>query len=458
VLQQCNQCFLMVPTLTDAAALLQASASLDALHGLEPGTLAASLPRAMEDGLCLDDAGVATAVDLTAAYAARSELSTLMPPSGQLSPRRLAPPQSAPCRFHPGVFAHTRRTGLRLNQLGPAAICPHQHCGMVLHSPHDRQVHPWKCEYRPDLCPMGCGVEVVRRQLLMHLEVTCPLARIVCPNDCGEAPLRSAINDHVGYDCVMTRRPCPRRCGANPTRRDMPAHNLVCPNEPVACEHGCGQGALRAEWRQADHDELCPMAPVHCTHCRWLIEHRKELPAHLESACSALTVLCTRCDVRVSRKARLLEHEPWCNGRRVFGAWAQWAQARAASRREGQTVDSDDSDGGTANSFTTELASRLARVAGRRRQGIALGGTFATLDDDNRYGCGFAGCRHVDLTTMNPRALVRHRSLCPFRPIACQLRCGAWMAGYLLSEHLADECPNRVRKRTDPKGTSPYKY
>lgn len=463
VLALCHQCHQMVPILSDAAALVQAASALehvahdesvasgdsDGMHGLAKGSLAASLPRYMDDGLGLDDAGIATAAELSSAIAARHEVQRLQhqhePPGFE---RLLTPPSSAPCRFHPGVFAHARTTGLRTNQRTPAAICPHAGCGLQLHTRDQRESHPPRCEFCPSPCPAGCGEIVRRRELWMHLESSCPLARAQCPNECGAAPLRAETADHVRNFCPLTRMLCRLKCGAQPTRQDFEAHCLICPNKHVSCTHGCGDGAQRSDWRQADHDVLCPLAPVRCEECRWLVDHRKDLEAHKKEVCPALTVVCPRCKERISRSTRLLVpqgHEPWCHGRRVFESWKAWAGERAKARKGGECIDSDASEDEMGSAFTNDLAARVAEAARRRREGVALGGVLSTPDDGQRYGCGFPGCRHVDLMSMNPRSLVRHRALCPFRPVPCQLRCGARLAGYLLADHLARECPNRSK-------------
>ena len=149
---------------------------------------------------------------------------------------------------------------------------------------------------------------------------------------------------------------------------------------------------------------------------RWLVDHHQVCPP----SCA-----------RVPQG-----HEPWCHGRRVFESWKAWAGERAKARKGGECIDSDASEDEMGSTFTNDLAARVAEAARRRREGVALGGVLSTPDDGQRYGCGFPGCRHVDLMSMNPRSLVRHRALCPFRPVPCQLRCGARLAGYLLADTL----------------------
>ena len=368
VLSQCNQCFGMVPVLSDTP--------------LPPST-----------GSSTDD-------------------------------RPLLFTRPGVCRFHPGLYALNRRTKSRVRQRPDALVCPHPGCGKQLFTADDRE-HPMRCEYHPVHCPAGCDAPLLRRDLRGHA-FDCPNERVACPNECGEYLLRRDTESHVKLSCPSTRLPCPRRCGASPNRRDLEAHAVICPNEPVSCIHGCGAGAARAAWRQADHDTVCTMAPVQCDMCYRQVSHRADIDKHKLTVCPVLTTPCKRCGERTSRKLRLLVHEPLCHGRMVFVAWRRWSAAKARARRDGV------GDGDTSSDEGENEASRPNECAESAGDG---------------FGCGFPGCVHVELASMAPRALLWHRRVCPFRPIPCQLRCGARLPSYLLANHLAEECPMRARPR-----------
>ena len=85
--------------------------------------------------------------------------------------------------------------------------------------------------------------------------------------------------------------------------------------------------------------------------------------------------------------------------------------------------------------------SRAARACTPGSDSVSLGGIDAHGWAGADFGCGFEGCKHIDLRRTTPHGLVRHRQLCPFRPVECRY-CGAVSPHYLLKSHTAFECPN----------------
>ena len=191
--------------------------------------------------------------------------------------------------------------------------------------------------------------------------------------------------------------------------------------------------AKRCTWDQTRHDETCPKAPTHCTHCHWLVEQRCKLREHIASVCPALTVKCSRCEVRYPRNERLLVHEPFCIQRSCFRAWRQ---VQAEQRATGSQAQLDEEE-----ALRSIVEAYMLSATPNRTPKPSETTSAAKLNSE--HGCGFPGCR-VELNSLAPHALVRHRSLCPYRPVQCQLRCGARVASYLLASHLANECPHRV--------------
>ena len=103
-----------------------------------------------------------------------------------------------------------------------------------------------------------------------------------------------------------------------------------------------------------------------------------------------------------------------------------------------------------AHSASSSAPSSAPRSASHSASAVSLGGIGDAHSRDHAdFGCGFIGCKHIDLRTTTQHGLVRHRTLCPFRPVECA-RCGVSLPHYLLRSHCgSSECPNRAERASD---------
>ena len=146
-------------------------------------------------------------------------------------------------------------------------------------------------------------------------------------------------------------------------------------------------------------------------------------------------------------------HAVECLRELTFHAWRERAADVAERRRNGEPLSEDDGDdvvgAGAAPDMSVLVGGVYERVersnalvSQARETPLAPDGTLVpaiSKDGQLSIGCGFAGCL-VDLSAVVPRALVKHRAVCPFRPVVCPRHCGQHVASYLLSEHVSSEC------------------
>eukprot|EP00754_Rhynchopus_humris_P014690 Rhum_TRINITY_DN14407_c11_g2::Rhum_TRINITY_DN14407_c11_g2_i1::g.88782::m.88782/K09848/TRAF4; TNF receptor-associated factor 4 len=187
--------------------------------------------------------------------------------------------------------------------------CPHDGCEVRV----QRRVmdeHSASCERRVEECAR-CGEGVVVAHHEQHGDV-CPMVHVVCPRDgCEEGFLRKDTRAHEQV-CPEMPVECEHHAsGCVPDtllRKDEAAHRLVCPMAPVPCDL-CKEAFPRKE--HADHKEKCPMANVSCPRGCGTGFRRSDARSH-EEACALAPVLCRReCGEEYTRKDAA-QHDTTC--------------------------------------------------------------------------------------------------------------------------------------------------
>ena len=106
------------------------------------------------------------------------------------------------------------------------------------------------CKYVSVTCTNNyCGVQILRKDLKKHLD-ECPMRKYQCQYCDYEGTYKEITTNH--YDqCTDYPVDCPNQCGAEPIKRkEVSAHKLTCPQEPVKCPHqeaGCKAKLVRSE-------------------------------------------------------------------------------------------------------------------------------------------------------------------------------------------------------------------
>ena len=349
ILQQCTQCFEMVPLLTDV------------------GPSANTVLKEGGDEYELDEEKVAAAKAAKAAAEEETEGEDGGERKGKLAPKDL-PIHS--CRFHPGVFCESRATRFAVRQRREAVVCPHMGCGLRMASEAELPEHANKCEYQQVRCPYGCkavsedamterlpdsgglydpsplhddgvgkdapALLLRRRDLKLHLDTVCPFAPLPCLQaslGCKEILQRRHLGTHLDKECNFNKVACKKGCGAIIYRGNLEDHcAMVCPLEWVACENGCGMGALRSKWIQIEHNRVCTAAPVTCQMCLGRVNDKSKMDIHLKTQCPNVKFPCRRCDEKVKRGELWLWHDPRCLQGRVLIGWRAHTVAKKEQR------------------------------------------------------------------------------------------------------------------------------
>ena len=120
--------------------------------------------------------------------------------------------------------------------------------------------------------------------MAQHLKQECGLVVETCKLGCGVELTRDELKIHVTDTCVQREIPC-KHCGVNFKFCDMTNHLVVCPKMKVSCELGCGVIMCREDMTQ--HLEAdCPEKELECPFAKYKCEmrliKRKDMSKHLE--------------------------------------------------------------------------------------------------------------------------------------------------------------------------------
>ena len=89
--------------------------------------------------------------------------------------------------------------------------------------------HEQGCTSKPVVCSYCENHEAPIHKMQSHHYGECPMYPVPCPNGCGEQPLRKDVVKHVDESCPLTILECPYQysgfvCNVKMTRCDMPGH------------------------------------------------------------------------------------------------------------------------------------------------------------------------------------------------------------------------------------------
>ena len=97
------------------------------------------------------------------------------------------------------------------------------------------------CQYEPVSCTLGCGEEVIRKDLEEHKQNTCASRLLNCEY-CQWLGTCEIMNIHYS-DCQQYPIPCPNNCGKeNISVQEVEGHLQECPEQEIKCTYsdlGC---------------------------------------------------------------------------------------------------------------------------------------------------------------------------------------------------------------------------
>ncbi|XP_065918747.1 TNF receptor-associated factor 4-like [Dysidea avara] len=121
---------------------------------------------------------------------------------------------------------------------------------------NDVSKHIDYCQFKGVCCSKGCGQQLLRQYLSLHVTSECPNRNVNCQycNITGEYRFIKGLHKE---ECVKVPAPCPNNCEVgNILREDINDHLKECPLEVIRCEYrevGCEERFLRKD--QEKHDK-----------------------------------------------------------------------------------------------------------------------------------------------------------------------------------------------------------
>ena len=133
-------------------------------------------------------------------------------------------------------------------------------------------------------CELECGKKLCRENMAQQLVQECGLVVETCKLGCGVELTRDELKIHVTDTCVQREIPC-EHCGEDFKYCDMTNHLDVCPKMKVSCELGCDVIMCREDTTQY-LEVNCPERELECPFAKYKCEmksiKRKDMSKHLE--------------------------------------------------------------------------------------------------------------------------------------------------------------------------------
>ena len=120
-------------------------------------------------------------------------------------------------------------------------------------APSELLNHLKVCKIKPIMCQHGCGKQLEKNNMIIHVGCLCSLRVVFC-SYCYKKFKDKDLVKHTG-GCPKMPLPCPNKCPVTKviTREEMKQHLEVCPDQVVACKYselGCHQNMKRKELDQ----------------------------------------------------------------------------------------------------------------------------------------------------------------------------------------------------------------
>ena len=157
------------------------------------------------------------------------------------------------CRSDDFASILMKQTKRKIGEL--KVYCPNKRHGCKAeikiseHASHLSTTNTEGCSYVELDCPNDCRTRVFRGAIETHTQKKCP-KRVVCCKLCKlEGEYQAIAGEHVNK-CPSYPLPCPLGCGAELIRKDLESHRSTCPLEPVLCpfsECGCKTKVCRKD-------------------------------------------------------------------------------------------------------------------------------------------------------------------------------------------------------------------
>ncbi|XP_013381076.1 TNF receptor-associated factor 3 [Lingula anatina] len=138
-------------------------------------------------------------------------------------------------------------------------FCPNKNTGCAgVYKWKDIKKHVESCEYRPLLCPLGCGHVIAQKELEHHEKEQCPKRPVTCPS-CGTNVLSGDLQEHIEELCLEALLSCPHCGSGNMKRLQLEEHYKTCSKMPRRCplyRQGCEFTGTKVTIRKHEHSAI----------------------------------------------------------------------------------------------------------------------------------------------------------------------------------------------------------
>ena len=245
------------------------------------------------------------------------------------------------CQYRPSTCRYCQKQDKHYIIMGIQHLnrCPDLPVGCPNNCPNggtvkrkDLPSHRLVCSLEPVNCP-DCLIIVLRQELHIHLQRTCPKRLTICEYCKKSGPYDDITGIHMG-ECEEYPIGCPRQCKGSEQikRKKLKIHAEVCPLEPVQCpfnEIGCNSQVLRKDLNNHLKSNVdIHMLRLMSAHTSLVAEHKKLHNDHsklhgdhskLQNVCSGLKLeladvqmkhshLEEKIDTMISSTSRELEY------------------------------------------------------------------------------------------------------------------------------------------------------
>ena len=175
-------------------------------------------------------------------------------------------------------------------------------CGVVLQRDELRVHEKENCTQRIVKCEHCCR-EFKSCELPTHLEM-CPKMEVSCELKCRKRLCREDMVQHLKQECGLVVETCRLGCGVEMTRDELKIHVIeTCVQRFIPCEH------CKNDFKYCDmthHLDKCPKMEVSCELKCGVVMCREDVTQHVEQDCVEKEIECPfvkyKCVVLMKRK------------------------------------------------------------------------------------------------------------------------------------------------------------
>ena len=196
------------------------------------------------------------------------------------------------CKLRCGVVLQRNELSVHEMEKCPQRIVECEHCNNEFKF-CELHTHLDKCPKMEVSCELKCCKIMFREDMTQHLKQKCGLMVEMWKLGCGKEMTRNELRIHVTDTCVQRLIQC-EHCKGDFKFCDMSAHLDVCPKMEVSCELKCGVVMCREDMAQHLKQDCGLMVEMWKLGCGKEMT-RNELRIHVKYKCLQRVIVCAHC-------------------------------------------------------------------------------------------------------------------------------------------------------------------